>query len=206
MYQDEVAALRRSGRRMCEINSLVSSAAAAGWAGRSIILKVFSAAFSYARDILGADDLVCVTSPEHARFYRRVLLLDEIGPLRGDPHANGAASVALRLDTATAEQRFRDKYAGREDARNLFRFFRPSPEEVAECVRWIRRQLVALSEEDFHHFFFARQDLLQALGPEEIQCLRDAYPEFDLWAIEPTAAASETPEAACWQACCANSL
>ncbi len=160
MYSREIDGFRRSGRRVCEINSLVSTVKEGGWRTRIVILKVFSAAFAYARNVLGFDDLVCVASPEHAKFYSRALLLDRIGDVREDPHANGADSVALRLDVTTAEERFLAKYGRKNDLRNLFRFFRPSSDEVLAFVEWLTASIRALDEETFRYFFVERRNLI----------------------------------------------
>ena len=181
MYPDEVDTLRRAGRRVCEINSLVSCAASEGWRGRTIIMEIFKAGLWYARDILGATDWLCVTSPEHARFYRHALLLDEIGPLRQDPHANGAASVLLRLDTTTAEAAFQRKYEGREGARNLYRFFCPSRTDVAWLETWMRQEIRPVDEADFCHFFLETQNLIHGLSPEQFEFLQTVFPGFRLW-------------------------
>lgn len=180
MYVDEVEALRKSGRRVCEINSLVSTVTDEGWHSRIVILKVFSAAFAYARNVIGFDDLVCVTSPEHARFYSHVLMLDQVGGLRQDPHANGADSIALRLDVTTAEERFQARYANKSSTRNLFRFFRPSGIEVLEFVEWLSSSIRTLDERTFRHFFVERYDLVSSLGTDASDCIRNARPRFDV--------------------------
>jgi hypothetical protein len=181
MYAEEVDGLRRAGRRVCEINSLVSCVTSEGWRARKIILKVFSAAFWYARDVLGAEDLLCVTSPEHSRFYRRILLLDAIGPLRGDPHANDAPSVPLRLNTVTAEAAFQRKYGFRNGPRNLYRFFCPSQADILRLESWMRREIGPIDEMGFRYLFVETANLLRELLPEQAAFLRDLFPGFHLW-------------------------
>lgn len=180
MYGHEISELRDAGRRMCEINSLVSTVAGEGWNGRMIILKIFSAAFAYIKDVLNADDLVCVTSPEHAKFYSHVMMFDSIGDLRTDPHANGAASLALRLDVTTAEEKFREKYGHRQAMKNLFRFFRPSDSDVKQFRAWLLDSVSRLDVETFSHFFLERADLVSDLKQDQIEYLMSAYPEFPI--------------------------
>lgn len=181
MYGPEIAAMRKAGRRMCEINSLVSTVTGEGWRGRMIILKVFSAALAYIRDVLNYDDLVCVASPKHARFYGHVLMLDTIGGLRADPHANGAESIALRLDIANVAARFREKYAHRPSTRNLHSFFWPSVDDAVPFRAWLVDSVTPLDVETFAYFFLERVNLVSELQQDQIEYLRRAYPEFPVW-------------------------
>ncbi len=122
MYREEIDGLRRQGRRPCEIAGLAVRGASFSTRLQAI-LHMYRVVYYYAKFYLTAHDFTVVVSPEHARFYRRVLLFDEIGGERSDPNANGAASVAIRLDLVTAPERFRRRQAGPRPAYNMYDFF-----------------------------------------------------------------------------------
>lgn len=174
MYGPEVELLRDGGRSLCEINRLVC----VGTRGRKrldILLHVFRAAYYYSRTVLDADDFLIVVSPEHAHFYRRVLQFEDLGGLRADPHANGAASLALRLELSTASERMREKYAQQphSDFYDFFvRFANGVPEAMKEWYMLLQTVGV-MTEEDFLYFFVEKSDLLRKASEAELSYLQE---------------------------------
>jgi len=94
LYAAELDALRRQGRRLCEITRLAADPAAGA---RQVLFALFHIAYIYARRLKSATDAVIEVNPMHVRFYQRALGFEQLGEERTCPRV-GAPAVLLRLD------------------------------------------------------------------------------------------------------------
>ena len=94
LYADRVDALRRQGRRVCE---LVRFAVNKGDDYRAVLDSLFNLSYRLARVLHAWTDLVIEVNPRHAPFYRRVLGFVQLGEEKICPRV-GAPSVLLTLN------------------------------------------------------------------------------------------------------------
>lgn len=96
VYPDEVAALRRRGLFIGEVSCLATVEM-----GFSRFLPIFvrltSLMAQHAR-AYGMDQFLIATHPRHARFYKRYMGFQQIGPLCDYPNVRNAPAVACALD------------------------------------------------------------------------------------------------------------
>jgi hypothetical protein len=99
IYPDEIAALRRQGRRLVEVISL---------ADHGLSLHEFLPVFLGLSRLMvqwalrqEADTLVITINPRHRLFYRKVLGFVPLGPRRPHPSVQGHPAEAYKLDEMT---------------------------------------------------------------------------------------------------------
>lgn len=80
---------------------------------------LFRAAYAHSRFVLGATDLLITVATAHERFYERSLLFERVGPGRPCSQVRDTASVLLRLDLETVEERFSLRHSSGTIARHL---------------------------------------------------------------------------------------
>jgi len=170
LFRAETDSLRKAGRRLCEICSLVADEGEHD-GGISAVMYLFRAAVWYAMHVLGADDLISDVTPRHARFYKRALLLEDLGAERPDPRYRLPA-VALRLDTRTIEARTAAKYSSRTDGRNFDAFFFQVPER-APTVDYLRVAVTPLDAADGRHFFLGNERFRSRTPAGHVAYLRE---------------------------------
>jgi molybdopterin/thiamine biosynthesis adenylyltransferase len=178
MYAHEVQRLRSEGRRVCEINRLVATDRSFK-GGRLILMHLFRACYYYARDVLKADDWLCVVSPGHAKFYRHYLLSQDIGGRRADPECQDAASIALDVDIRAAEARYRQRQQMGRDRLGLCDFFLPPSREADALSRFVRRLPTSMTPVDLHYFLVEARPLLREAPGKALRYLNSLYPDLD---------------------------
>ncbi|MCX7804484.1 MAG: hypothetical protein N3A38_04755 [Planctomycetota bacterium] len=177
-------AMRKAGRRPCEVFELVLKASD-GRSTRELLMSMFRVAWLYASEVAGATDLCIAVMPRHENFYRRVLLFDRPPEVPLCGRHDNAPVVFLSLDLRTARERYLRKYGSEESPRNLYRFFVAGDE--AEVVSRLRAAPKGLSVEDLHYFFVERSGILAKATRQQIECLRRFYPGVDFDAIQASA-------------------
>ena len=103
-YPEEIAALRREGRSLCEFNAL---AMAPGLGSPSALARLFHAALLAGGPLLGHTDAVVEVTPVHARFYEHQLGFVKVGTPRSC-HRVGTTSNLLRVDLIGGLERARE--------------------------------------------------------------------------------------------------
>jgi hypothetical protein len=96
IYGEEIARLRREGRRLAEVTSLASDGL-----GPREFLRVFAALIKLAIQThlrRGGDSWVITINPRHRAFYRRAMGFVPIGPRRPHPSVRAHPAEAYLLD------------------------------------------------------------------------------------------------------------
>ena len=96
IYPEEVARLRREGRRLAEVTSLAEE----GLEPREF-LRVFEAMIRLVQQYhirIGGDSWVLTVNPRHGAYYRKVMGAVPVGDRRSYPSANGAPAEAYLCD------------------------------------------------------------------------------------------------------------
>lgn len=119
IYRVELQPLRWAGRKLAEVSGLAIAPTAAG-DSLGILLACSKLIIQYALRS-GVTDLLIACHPKHARFYRRLLLLEPLGECRSYGSVNGAPAVALQLDLTRIRENYRA--AGVLHGLDLFRYF-----------------------------------------------------------------------------------
>lgn len=101
MYHEELEALRREGRKICEYNKLAIDPAIKT---KRIIASLFHVAYLYPYGIFGHTDGVLEVNPRHVKFYERMLGFTRIGPERICPRVDAPAVLLLTNFAHMAKQ------------------------------------------------------------------------------------------------------
>ncbi len=160
VYGPELGSLRACGRRPCEIVSLVSVEGDLR-CGMEIMKRLFKLAYLVARRLTDATDFLITVNPRHVSFYKRILLMSELGPERPYGKVGGAPAVLLGLDLLGAEELYRARYG--EEQGSFFRFFVDQVTEP-EIVSRLSRSRRPLGEADLRRFFVEERPLLFGAG------------------------------------------
>ena len=103
IYREELNALRREGRRLCEVSML---------ADRRIEIKrtlpmliaLMKLVFDYATEVLRHTDLCITINPRHDAFYKRYLRFTDLASERSYPSVQGHPALGRRLDLVNAKE------------------------------------------------------------------------------------------------------
>jgi len=129
VFPDEVNALRREGRRICEFTKLAVDGVVRS---KRVLASLFHVAYIYAHRLKGFDCLLIEVNPRHVRYYQRMLGFRVIGPERTNRRVN-APAVLLCLDFAHAHEQI-GRFGGQpEEAvveRSLYPYFFSVKEEA----------------------------------------------------------------------------
>lgn len=145
VFPERLDALRRAGRRPCEIASM-AFLEADGVGAREILFVLFRLAYLAARHVVGGTDFVASVMAHHRAFYRRMLLFDEVDRETRIGPKSGCPVSFVRLNLETAEERYARHYGDLAGGRNLHAFF--VNERGAELIEWIRAQRVQSAAEE----------------------------------------------------------
>ncbi len=175
VYPEEVQALRKAGRRLCEVSLLAlnSQVISKGimpfyFAERlRCLYQIFKPIFWYARDTTQTTDLCIAMNPVH-KFLYSSLYFEQFGGERVYESVNGNPSIAMRLTFDHIETRAK-KTPG------LFKLFLGNKLElrkISDFFRW--------NHDDFSYFFSQTSDVLKKAKPEYIEYLSHNYPELPI--------------------------
>ncbi|GMV82895.1 MAG: hypothetical protein AMXMBFR7_40790 [Planctomycetota bacterium] len=170
LFADEIAQLRRTGRRPCELVSLVSVETNAA-RGAELVRQLFRLAHRAAEG--RSDDLLITVNPRHTPFYIRKLLFERFGPDRTYEKVNGALATPLRLDLHTARERYRQAYAQREGGENLYAFFCGAHERP--MAAWIESGKRQLDADALRRYFVDLRPLLPDAPPLHREAILAGY-------------------------------
>jgi hypothetical protein len=139
LFRDEVDALRRSGRRVCEFTKLAVDRMVRS---RRVLASLFHVAYICARRLGDFTNLLIEVNPRHVRYYERMLGFAACSDERSNPRVD-APAVLMSLDLAYAESQIaelggRGSSAG--DAKSLYPFFFSAAEEAGIVARLRRRR------------------------------------------------------------------
>lgn len=121
LYAERLNRMRDSGRRLCELISLVN--VIGGRSGQAVLWHLFRCVYLTSRCLDGATDLVVTVNPRHRVFYQRMLLFECIGEERDYGKVQGAPAVLMHLDYETMLERYAAASAAEVGSRDIHQFF-----------------------------------------------------------------------------------
>lgn len=93
-YKQEVDQLRAEGRRVCELTKFAVEHIRDS---KRVLAALFNVAYIYGRMLQRQTDVIIEVTPKHAKFYKRMLGFEQIGPERVNSRVN-TVGVLLRLE------------------------------------------------------------------------------------------------------------
>jgi hypothetical protein len=171
LYGDELDAIRRRGRRACEIVSLVNVEDRASRCFE-VLKHMFRLAYLTAVEMEDAQDFVITVNPHHAGYYEKKMLFERRGEERRYGKVGGAPAILLHLDLLTAPARYCATYGARSGS--FYDFF-TNRQSVRECLAYLRRNSRPLDEEDLDLWFERRRPVLSEAPPWVRSYVRGAY-------------------------------
>lgn len=120
LYQNEINALRKENRKICEMTKLAFNPK---YSSKEALASLFHLAFIYARTIYHATDVLIEVNPRHATFYQRRLGFSHIGEQRTCPRVE-APAVLLHGTLEYGAQQI-SRFAGLRDSneKSLYPYF-----------------------------------------------------------------------------------
>lgn len=100
-YPEEISNLRARGKKIAEFNGLAVDAEIRS---KFVIARLFHIAMLYPYGLYGYTDCVIEVTPEHARFYERMLEFDRLGKERICPRVN-TTGVLMHKEFSAAAQK-----------------------------------------------------------------------------------------------------
>lgn len=99
LYAQELSALRRLGRRVCEVTRL---AVHPEFSSGQMLNALFRSALMYGKEHMQASDAVIEVNPRHVRYYERRFGFRQVGKLRQCERVNAPAVLLHQtLDSLT---------------------------------------------------------------------------------------------------------
>jgi hypothetical protein len=127
LFNAEVDALRRSGRKVCEFTKLALDI---DGNSKQVLASLFHMAYLHAHRIRGCDDVLIEVNPRHVGYYRRMLDFRVVGDEKLCPRVN-APAVLMALDLFHTRRQI-ELYAGRFDVLATERSLYPYAFEAAK--------------------------------------------------------------------------
>jgi hypothetical protein len=129
LFADEVDALRRRGRRVCEFTKLAMDSVVRS---KRVLAALFHVSYIYGHRLMGYDELLIEVNPRHVRYYERMLGFRTLGPPRLNRRVD-APAVLMALDFAHAHDQI-DRFGGMPQysllERSLYPYFFSVGEEA----------------------------------------------------------------------------
>jgi hypothetical protein len=118
LYRKELDGLRSKGRKIVELSALVTPV---DFRWMNVFMYINKLAYLYALD-RGVNDFCIVVNPKHVRFYKHILLFEDLGPERYYPRVN-APAVALRINMDCIIEKSKSSYDGFDFDCNVHAYF-----------------------------------------------------------------------------------
>jgi hypothetical protein len=129
LFAEEVDALRRRGRRVCEFTKLAMDSVVRS---KRVLAALFHVSYIYGHRLMGYDELLIEVNPRHVRYYERMLGFRTMGPPRLNRRVD-APAVLMALDFAHAHGQI-DRFGGMPQfslsERSLYPYFFSVSEEA----------------------------------------------------------------------------
>lgn len=173
IFPEPPAELRRAGRRLCEISSLVVTEEPAG-VPPELAMHLYRLAHLTASRVMGCTDIVASVMARHRDFYARFLLFDEVSPEPRTSPKTGEPVLYARLNLETMRERYEARYGRAKGRRNLYRWFFQNDDEPA-TVEWLRSCRRPMTTEELYYFGAKRTKILAKAGHDVIALLEEEY-------------------------------
>jgi len=169
IFPEQLAFLRKAGRRLSEIFSLGVNE---GVAHRTVDLTMhlYRLVHLAATRLSHDTDIVASVMAHHAAFYSKILLFDEVSPESRQSPKTGEQVVFTRMNLETMERRYAERYSRLKGKRNLFRWFFQN-EETEALVDWIRRNRQPLTDDELNYFGKSKSRALSDAGSDTVAVL-----------------------------------
>jgi len=168
--------LRRAGKRLCEVSSLVVDEGVAG-SVLELPMHLYRLAHLTSRHLLSCTDVVASFMAHHADFYRRFLLFDYVSPDSRVSPKTGQQVMFGWINLETMKSQYKERYGHLSGKRNLYHwFFENKDEEV--ILAWLRRDRRPMTGEELNYFGTQKSSILSSAGPDAIAALMEHYKEI----------------------------
>jgi hypothetical protein len=114
LYRKELDGLRSKGRKIVELSVLVTPV---DFRWMNVFMYINKIMYLYSLD-RGVNDLCIAVNPKHVRFYKHIMLFEDLGPERYYPRVN-APAVALRVNMDCIKEKLKSTYDGLDFDCNL---------------------------------------------------------------------------------------
>lgn len=171
IFPEQLAVLRKAGRRLGEIFSLGVNEGIAHSA-LDLTMHLYRLVHLAATHLFDNTDIVASVMAHHAVFYSKVLLFDEVSPESRQSPKTGERVVFTRMNLETMEHRYAARYSRLKGKRNLFRWFFQN-EEAEALVDWIRRNRESLTEDELNYFGKRKSHALSDAGSDTVAVLME---------------------------------
>ena len=173
IFPEPLADLRKAGRHLSEISSLVVTEEPGG-IPPELAMHLYRLAHLASLHLLKSTDIVASVMAHHRDFYSRFLLFDEVSEApRLSPKTGQQVSYA-RLNLETMRGRYRERYARATGRRNLYRWFFQNEDEP-DMIGWLRRSHSIMTTEDLYYFGAKKTNILAKAGHDVIALLEEEY-------------------------------
>jgi len=177
IFPEPLADLRKAGRRLSEISSLVVTEEPGG-IPPELAMHLYRLAHLASLHLLKSTDIVASVMDRHRDFYSRFLLFDEVSEAPRLSPKTGQQVAYARLNLETMKERYRDRYARAKGRRNLYRWFFQNEDEP-DMVDWLRRSRSPMTTEDLYYFGAKKTNILAKAGHDVIAILEEEYRQAD---------------------------
>ncbi len=171
LYGEDVAALRASQRRVCEICSLAVDPYREN-SSSAMVLKLFRCATIYLLHLTDFTDLLITLKPSHADFYGRRLGFARFGEMKYDARFRDAETVAMRLPRERVE-RLADQSPLSRQQRWMAEFFAPASGAELDALT-SALPFKGLSVDELRARLAAKRDVLASACPNVKRQVADA--------------------------------
>ena len=177
IFPEPLADLRKAGRRLSEISSLVVTEEPGG-IPPELAMHLYRLAHLASLRLLKSTDIVASVMERHRDFYSRFLLFDEVSEAPRLSPKTGQQVAYARLNLETMKERYRERYARAKGRRNLYRWFFQNEDEP-DMVDWLRRSRSPMTTEDLYYFGAKKTNILAKAGHDVIAILEEEYRQAD---------------------------
>ncbi len=173
IFPEPLADLRKAGRRLSEISSLVVTEEPGG-IPPELAMHLYRLAHLASLRLMKSTDIVASVMAHHRDFYSRFLLFDDVSEApRLSPKTDQQVSY-VRLNLETMKERYEQRYARATGRRNLYRWFFQNEDEP-DMLDWLRRSRSPMTTEDLYYFGAQKTNILAKAGHEVIAILEEEY-------------------------------
>jgi hypothetical protein len=173
MFPEPLADLRKAGRRLSEISSLVVTEEPGG-IPPELAMHLYRLAHLASLHLLKSTDIVASVMDRHRDFYSRFLLFDEVSEAPRLSPKTGQQVAYARLNLETMKERYEQRYSRAMGRRNLYRWFFQNEDEP-DMVDWLRRSRSPMTTEDLYYFGAKKTNILAKAGHDVIAILEEEY-------------------------------
>ncbi len=134
LYEEELNAFRKKGRKICEVSKLAIDPQ---FSSKELFASLFHLTYIYAYTIHKVKDAFIEVNPRHATFYKRMLGFRQAGEKRTCPRVD-APAVLLHLDLDYMDAQISSLAGSRElKDKSLYPYFFPRHKEKGVTQRFL---------------------------------------------------------------------